>query len=233
MANILIVDDDVIILKIVEAALVSGGHTVVAVTNGHDALDKLLQEKFSMVITDANMPGGFSGFNLIATMRQHASYKDMPAILLTGRRDKEDVLNALKAGVDDYLIKPVDSSMLLAKVESLTNKCDDKFKFTETPLKEVAMATVNLEIVGLSEQGLSFVSPVAFQKNSKIKINCEIFKKIGISPPHLRINSCTEVTIVTINFKVGASFIGLSSTDLQNIRLWLRANHPRVQKQAS
>lgn len=86
MANILVVDDDEIILKVVKAILVKANHTVCLAKNGHEALDILERELFDIIVSDISMPGGISGHNLVSTIKSKDRIKNIPIIFLTGRR---------------------------------------------------------------------------------------------------------------------------------------------------
>ncbi len=119
MANILIADDDLIVLKVVRNILVKAGHTVMQANNGLQALELLELQDVDLIVSDANMPGGVSGFNLVATIRQDAKFKNIPFIFLTARRDKSDVLKAMHFGANDYVVKPVKPEVLVSKVEAI------------------------------------------------------------------------------------------------------------------
>lgn len=77
MASILVVDDDVVIFKVVQATLLRAGHTAVLAKDGYEALDLLKKELFELIVSDANMPQGLSGFNLVATIRKDNNFKQM------------------------------------------------------------------------------------------------------------------------------------------------------------
>jgi DNA-binding response OmpR family regulator/HPt (histidine-containing phosphotransfer) domain-containing protein len=117
--NVLVADDDPIIVRTLKQVLESQGYTFSGVSNGAEALEKLSRRTYDLVITDANMPNGMSGFELAAAMSKSEKMMGIPIILLTGRRSKQDVLRAHECGVDDYVVKPVDPDMILAKIDSL------------------------------------------------------------------------------------------------------------------
>lgn len=190
MANILVIDDDELILKTVSAALRKAGHLVVTAKDGYEALETAERELFEFIISDANMPGGFSGFNVISTLRKIEKYQSIPIMLLTGRRDKKDVMRAIEAGADDYIVKPVDYDMLLAKVESLLTTKPKQFSFSETDVHREASWNLSLHIVSISEQGISLRSEIPLPINFKLCFESPIFVEIGIVPPQLRIAAC-------------------------------------------
>jgi len=94
---------------------------VVTCENGQDAWDKIQSERFSLVISDWNMPKK-TGFELLEAMRGNEQTRDVPMLLLTARSDKTSVINALQAGVSDYITKPFDKDMLVQKAAKLLAK---------------------------------------------------------------------------------------------------------------
>ncbi len=122
MAIILIADDDLIVLKVVRSILVKAGHIVMQANNGQQALELLELQDVDLIVSDANMPGGVSGFNVVSTIRKDPKFKDIPFIFLTARRDKADIVKAVQFGANDYVVKPVKPEVLLSKVANLLAK---------------------------------------------------------------------------------------------------------------
>jgi DNA-binding response OmpR family regulator len=222
MARILVVDDQVQILKLLEGILGQSGHDVTTAIDTFDALAKLAGQTFEMIITDAIMPGGASGFDLVRTVRSKPEYNGMPIILLTGRREKKDVARGIEAGVDDYVVKPLDPDLFLAKVDMLLLKRNSSTVFTECSVTEEATHRSALKIIGVSEIGLTFQSPHPFHPGSKIEIESGFFDKVGISAPVMRVISSAPGNDENI-FLVKLQFIGMTEESLQPLRVWLRS----------
>lgn len=111
---ILVVDDDRLFLEVVSDILRRKGHRVVAVENATRALEEYARGPFDLLITDLVMPG-VDGLQLIACVREHQP--DQEIILVSSKQDLKASLTAMRAGVADYLIKPVDEADLLLSVE--------------------------------------------------------------------------------------------------------------------
>ncbi len=221
MARILVVDDQPQITKMLEALLHKAGHHVTCAHDSFDAVEKVQAAKFEMVITDAVMPGS-SGFELIGTLRKMEEHKETPIILLTGRREKKDVERGIKVGADDYLIKPVDPDLLLAKVESLLQKkFGSPVKFKECPVSEEATFTNRMRIVGVSEVGLTLHAEQPFQAGSKFSFASPFFSKVGMDVPILRVVSCEPIDN-GLEFAVRVQFVGITENSLQPLRVWIR-----------
>ena len=235
MAHILLVDDDKDILLVVSKLLEKQGHTVISCIDPLDAMDHWNSEHFDLVITDANMPH-INGFDLTKTISQNARGLGTAVALLTARREKEDVKRGIESGADDYIIKPIDPAILMSKVELLIAKNADKkveIQFAESPIRMNADWRVATEITHISEQGLTLLSSIQAPKNSKIRIDSDLYNVIGIRPPYLRVIECTADPAGSMKFITKTSFLGLNDNELQKIRFWMNSNMGLFQKKAA
>lgn len=114
--HILIADDErhslILLQRILERE-----YQVTAVEDGQEALQVLRQGVFDLVLTDINMPV-MDGFGLLKTIRETPELAHLPVILVSGLSDSEDIARGLKMGANDYLTKPVDNQITLARVGS-------------------------------------------------------------------------------------------------------------------
>jgi two-component system sensor histidine kinase/response regulator len=115
--SILIVDDDAANLLALEATLECLGQKIVQARSGLDALRRVLEEDFAVILLDVQMPG-MSGIETAALIRERERSKHTPIIFLTGMvKTAEMMFKGYSAGAVDYLMKPVVSGILRAKVE--------------------------------------------------------------------------------------------------------------------
>jgi two-component system chemotaxis response regulator CheY len=91
-----------------------GVNDIVEAADGEEAIDLFSKGEFDLVLTDWNMPGK-SGLEVIQTIRQ--SNKDVPILMVTTEAEKSRVLEAIQAGVSDYLVKPFTADTLREKLE--------------------------------------------------------------------------------------------------------------------
>jgi DNA-binding response OmpR family regulator len=121
MSRILMVEDEAHIAQGVSFNLEAEGHRVTVVDNGEDALQRLLKdrEQYDVVILDIMLPGK-DGFTVTHELRSAQHY--IPLLMLTARSRPEDVLKGFEAGADDYLPKPFDLDILIARVGSLLRR---------------------------------------------------------------------------------------------------------------
>ena len=117
--KILAVDDSPTMRRIIINTLKRAGYqNVIEAQDGKDALAKLKVEKVNFVITDWNMPE-MDGLTFVATLRSMEEYKNLPVLMVTTRSVKEDIMEAMKAGVNNYIVKPFTPDTLKAKIEQI------------------------------------------------------------------------------------------------------------------
>jgi two-component system, chemotaxis family, chemotaxis protein CheY len=115
-ATILIVDDSSMSRHQMRAALERHGFTVVAATEGSDALWKAKQQKFDLVLTDIHMPT-MNGLELIIELRKLPGYRQVPVFVLTSDCSKERLEAGRRAGATAWLLKPADLTTLVEAVQ--------------------------------------------------------------------------------------------------------------------
>jgi PAS domain S-box-containing protein/putative nucleotidyltransferase with HDIG domain len=113
--SVLIVEDDAVSALVLRKALENRGYKVTAAANGEEALAILEREPFRIVISDWMMPC-MDGLELCARIRKSAWSHYTYFILLTAKAQKEERAEGLRAGVDDYLLKPLDTAELDARL---------------------------------------------------------------------------------------------------------------------
>jgi CheY-like chemotaxis protein len=121
--SVLVVDDAPFIRDLVKKGLRNAfpGVTLEDAVNGRKAQVLLTKEAFDLVLCDWEMPE-MSGLELLTWCRQQESLKNMPFIMVTSRGDKENVIQAIHAGVSDFIGKPFTNEQLLTKVKKALHK---------------------------------------------------------------------------------------------------------------
>jgi DNA-binding response OmpR family regulator len=121
MSRVLVVEDEAHLAQGLRFNLQAEGHTVDVAGDGEDALDRLLgrDESYDVVVLDVMLPGK-SGFEVAALLRKRKNF--VPILMLTARGRPEDVLQGFASGADDYLPKPFELAILMARLESLLRR---------------------------------------------------------------------------------------------------------------
>ncbi|MBR6874223.1 MAG: response regulator transcription factor [Ruminococcus sp.] len=115
MTDILIVEDDKELAALLTDFLRSEGYTVSAVDSGERALQLFERYGAKLVVLDINLPD-LNGFAVCSKLRESA---DTPILIVSARTDKEDKLSGLDLGADDYIEKPYDVDILIAKIKGI------------------------------------------------------------------------------------------------------------------
>jgi DNA-binding response OmpR family regulator len=118
-ANILVVEDEAHLAQGLLFNLRAEGYSVQVAVDGETALEMIAADSFDAIILDVMLPGR-DGFSVAAELRAQQNFT--PVLMLTARGRPEDVLNGFSAGADDYLPKPFDLSILLARLNGLLRR---------------------------------------------------------------------------------------------------------------
>jgi DNA-binding response OmpR family regulator len=121
MSRILVVEDEAHLAQGLRFNLVAEGYSAEVVGDGEEATQLLLgkNENFDAIVLDIMLPGK-DGFSVVSELRAARNY--VPVLMLTARGSPEDVLKGFAAGADDYLPKPFDLSILLARLQGLLRR---------------------------------------------------------------------------------------------------------------
>ena len=130
MIDILIVEDNKELLQLLTDFLRADGYTVSTADTGEKALSLFEKYGARLVLLDINLPG-IDGFAVCDAIRKNSN---TPVIMLTARVSKEDKLNGLILGADDYIEKPYDIDILLAKIKGIFRRRFAEDKITEGEL---------------------------------------------------------------------------------------------------
>lgn len=123
MSRVLVVEDEAHLAQGLRFNLEAEGYQAEVVGDGEAATDKLLakREKFDLIVLDIMLPGK-DGFSVVSELRAAKNY--VPVLMLTARGRPEDVLKGFASGADDYLAKPFDLSILLARLQGLLRRSE-------------------------------------------------------------------------------------------------------------
>ncbi len=130
--KILILEDENEIRDLMSIILKRYGYNIIGISSVEEFRELFPQfftadfappktSEFDLMILDWMLPG-MSGFELMKTLRKKTSFKSMPIIMVTAKAEPDEVVEGLEAGADDYLIKPFDASVLLARVNALLRR---------------------------------------------------------------------------------------------------------------
>jgi two-component system alkaline phosphatase synthesis response regulator PhoP len=119
LPRILLVEDEPSLVITLTDRLAAEGYRVESAGDGVTAVERLLADRFDLVLLDVALPGK-NGFDVCREVRRHGS--SVPVLMLTARGELTDRVVGLKLGADDYLVKPFEMLELLARIEALLRR---------------------------------------------------------------------------------------------------------------
>jgi len=134
--RILVIEDDPTVAQYVVRGLNSSGHDVDHVADGRDGLRVATDQAFDVMVVDRMLPG-MDGLTVVETIR--AAENQTPVLILSALGDVDDKVQGLKAGGDDYLVKPFAFPELLARIEALARRASIKDEVTSLNVDGLTM----------------------------------------------------------------------------------------------
>ena len=117
--NILVVDDFATMRRIMKNILKQIGFTnITEADDGTTALNELKKKKFDLIISDWNMPN-MPGIELLKAVRSNNELKSLPFLMVTAEAQKQNVIEAVQAGVSNYVVKPFTAEAISEKLEKI------------------------------------------------------------------------------------------------------------------
>jgi len=119
--HILLVDDEEQIRKLLESSLQRRGYEVAVASDGIEALRQIRSKMPDLIVTDVNMPN-MNGFELTRRLRSDHRTARVPIVMLSARKQADDILTGYAEGADEYIAKPIEMAVLAAKIEVLIKR---------------------------------------------------------------------------------------------------------------
>lgn len=141
MYNVLVVEDDANILKLMSIRLKKSGFNVLQAENAKEALDVIHSGDADIMVADVMMPG-MDGFRLVEKIREEGNR--MPIILATAKESLADKKEGFNCGADDYMVKPIEHEELVLRINALIKRADFRRE------KKLTVGSVTLDYEKLS-----------------------------------------------------------------------------------
>lgn len=117
---VLVVDDNRITTKLLRRYLEANGYEAKEAFDGIDCLEKVEEKVPDAIVLDVMMPR-LDGYETVNRLKNQESTKDVPVVIVTALNDVANQIKSIEAGADDFLSKPIEEKLLVAKVKLLTN----------------------------------------------------------------------------------------------------------------
>ncbi len=143
---LLVVDDNEMNRDMLTRRLSRRGFTVVTAADGQEALDRIAEQSFDVILLDITMPR-VDGMEVLSRLRETTSAADLPVIMATARSETEDVVRALEMGANDYVTKPLDFQIVLARLQTQLSlkRARQELKSAHTRMKADLQAAARVQ----------------------------------------------------------------------------------------
>lgn len=150
--TVLLVDDNEKLLTYLRS-IFAENFNVLTTINGDQAFTMVMSHQPDIVITDLDMPGGMDGFQLCSKIKCDDDLKHIPVILITGKDSDEMKLKCIRSGAEDYILKPFEKDLLMAKVNNLITSKDNlkQYFLNHVTLKENTLSIAENDKLFLDE----------------------------------------------------------------------------------
>lgn len=135
--KLLLVEDNERVSRFVKKGLTEAGHTVDHADNGRDGMYHAVSMTYDAIIMDRLLPGGIDGLAIVETLR--GAGNRVPILILSALDGVDERIRGLKSGGDDYLIKPFAFGELLARLDALLRRAQDKTAITSLALADLSV----------------------------------------------------------------------------------------------
>lgn len=170
--HLLVIEDEAEIRELIQILLMRQGFQVTALVSVEEwraLISKTPNAHYDLLILDWMLPGE-SGFEMLKSLRQTPEWKDTPVIMVTAKAEPEEVVLGLESGADDYLVKPFDGAVLVARVKALLRRVPTAEKPTLIDLSGLKINLQNYEV---------------FVNEEKIPLTATEFKLLATMAQHI------------------------------------------------
>jgi CheY-like chemotaxis protein len=233
--RILVVDDNPDTAQYTRVMLERQRYDVEVAGSGREALDRAAIKRPDLMLLDLLMPG-LDGFAVLQALKSSRLLSRIPVVVFSARRARADVARAIEEGAADYVAKPIDADVLVAKVRSVLQQTSqtqepegEAVRFAECAVNEPGHLAIPGDVDAVSEHGVLFFTRVGFDPGQTIELSTPLFERLGIRSPLARIASRTpEARDGRPGFLYWMELVGLPEADRQRLRrhVLLAANDP-------
>lgn len=206
--HILLIEDQAKLADNIRQFLTVEGYAVTVANDGKEGFEKAMTMEVDLVILDINLPG-MDGYLICTMLRQHK--KDMPILMLTARSKQQEVVHGLNIGADDYLTKPFDLDVLLARVRALMRRTTVE----RQPIMKTGLITVDTNTRKVEKAGKQVdLSPKEYalfefllRNKGHVQERPRIIEHVWGGRDELMFSQTVDVHIAYLRRKLGKSSI--------------------------
>lgn len=145
-SQILCVDSDVAGLVLLDAILTPRGYNVIRINTGQQALEALERQTVDLILLGVILPGT-DGFTICAQIRADERFRDIPVVMMSALKSRDDLIRGIEAGADDYLFKPLDHEEMLARIKMRLKRKNTRDSFNNAYREMNKLTVLSKEMI--------------------------------------------------------------------------------------
>ncbi len=218
------IDDARDIRVLVRRILESEGATVFEAENVEEGVKLAMEKHPRLIITDLNMPRK-SGFEFLVQRKANKVLSETPTLVLTSRKDKESIVRAIGLGASGYVLKPIRTIMLLAKVRAMI-KADPSLRRSrrfDPAARPKATVLLPAEVSKISEAGLQISCAVKLSGDQNVRVQADLLNRLDCADVVTRTTRNPSKYIEKARYQCELVFLGVTDLLAKSIRTRLKA----------
>lgn len=226
---VLVIDDNRADLAMAKFLISKEGWTPILLDNQIKALQAIKETVPSLILLDVNMPG-LTGLDVLKRLKKEPTAASTPVLMLSGNSDLESVKTAINLGAVDYIIKPVDPQIFVAKVSKHLYKDADDSKpqtseWVEYVIPSIEQPTVKLfldaTLISFGEVSFRIHCSYSLPAGATLLLEFEELRQLDMGAIPVHIAHSKEID--KGRFEIQCNLVGLPEKDLQKIRLFCKS----------
>lgn len=218
--DVLIIDDDPDVRRIISKILSNVGIMVSEASNVKEALQVVQKRRPHLVLLDLQMSPD-TGYVFLEECKKQPIFSGIPIIVVSGMNDRQSVAKAFTFGAKDYLMKPLNAALLLQKMRKLFIRSSDSaflkvdFTIAEAPSMTVSVPSV---LIAISDIGLQIRSPIRLSQEERVRVSAPILTENQLDSVLQKSGPEVAKTLGESQFMNEIRFIGISYPTSLKIR---------------
>lgn len=224
--SVLAIDDDPFVCQALESVLSRFGLIVKTTSDPKEFIEHAERVKPDLLLVDLQI-GDVSGFDLIAKVRPLMPVSII--IVISGSQEKSDIANALELGANDFILKPLNRTLLTSKLslyldtEHMKENRPESVPFSDKSVN--GTVSIDGKIEEVDELGMKILSPHLIPKGTVLKLGSSFLKQIGVTAPHCLVSvTSTSYDADTELYSIYVEFEESENDIQQELRRWLIQN---------